>query len=807
MLLLIALSLYLSLRSGGTLLRICRVAVWGLMFYVLGFCSYGVIIIRAWANPPINQNAPSNIFDFESYYSRDQYGAAPLLRGYAFGAPRLKMQTVAADSSLSYGLTYNTDPRPRYLKARPGYRPLLRTPFASHADSLSAAGLQSRTDDFYLLNDYSYSQVRVPQMKMWLPRLWSDTPSDVQSYLNWLGTTTASFDSITDVTWAVDTAGNPVASYRPDNAPALLRPTYMQNLQYFLVYQTSFMYWRYFFWNFVGRQNDFTGHGEPDAGMTITGLNAIDNLYLGNVSKAPADIAAGNKGRNVYWFLPLIFGLWGLCWQCRRGRAGRCGATVVASLFFFTGLAIVVYLNQTPVQARDRDYAFLGSYYAFCIWIGLGIAALHSLLVRYMSSRRPLLPALIAALVALAIPLQMLSQTADDHDRSHRTATPDMAYNLLTALPPNAIMFVNGDNDTFPLWYMQEVEGVRPDVRVISLPYLSLTTYTDNLYLWARNSAPLPLSVPRADLAVGRYNYVSLGNDSTEHELLPALKAMYASEASQRSVPSLPGYRYFVVYDTDTLHLDLRNSGLTTPGSHTMRQESLLIADILATSAASASPRPIGTLADKSLNGLLSQLMPSMRTVSRTAILDPAAAGPDYAEVARLAATDFRFGSVSSYPYFDPVTGSQVTQFRRTLITTAGYLAADKATAPQALQLLRLVERQMPPEALPYAPCITPKALLFPESSKVAGLPEDEVPQMVNSTEAIEFASALWKVSRSLSNPALAAEAKRRLAAEERRLSQYQKYIKSLNPTYRAMVTNRVAALSAALSYLRSFPH
>ena len=296
-------------------------------------------------------------------------------------------------------------------------------------------------------------------------------------------------------------------------------PTQIENLRFFLSYQCNFMYWRYFMWNFAGRQNDIQGNGELEHGNWITGIPFIDNARLGDQSKLPKDLQAydpvknptGNKGHNVFYCLPLILGLIGLFWQAFRGRRGIRQFWVVFFLFFMTGLAIVIYLNQTPVQPRERDYAYAGSFYAFAIWCGMGVAALYDLLGKRVKVNRVALAAVIGVL-CLLVPVQMVSQTWNDHDRSGRYTCRDFGRNYLMSLQDkgNPIIFTNGDNDTFPLWYNQETEGVRTDARVCNLSYLQTDWYIDQMKRPAYNSPAVPISWPRLDYCSGTNEYIEV---------------------------------------------------------------------------------------------------------------------------------------------------------------------------------------------------------------------------------------------------------------------------------------------------------
>ena len=320
------------------------------------------------------------------------------------------------------------------------------------------------------------------------------------------------------------------------------RPSFGDNLRYFVNYQLNHMYWRYFMWNFAGRQNDMAGNGEPNLGNWISGIPFIDNARLGDQSLLPDEYGKDNPGHNVFYMLPLLLGIFGLLWQALRNHRTAPGRGieqfwVIFFLFFMTGIAIVLYLNQVPGQPRERDYAFAGSFYAFAIWIGMGVPAvahcINTLLKRSFAKKAaatdsgqsesddddtleasPASPyryagIAIAALIGIAVPLQMVSQTWDDHDRSGRYTTRDFGANYLNSVDPDAILFCNGDNDTFPLWYSQEVEGVRTDVKVVNLSYLSTDWYADQIASASYEAKGVPMTARSADYAYDRLQYVT----------------------------------------------------------------------------------------------------------------------------------------------------------------------------------------------------------------------------------------------------------------------------------------------------------
>ena len=268
------------------------------------------------------------------------------------------------------------------------------------------------------------------------------------------------------------------------------KPTGLNNIKFFVNYQLNWMYWRYFLWNFSGRQNDIQGHGNTIHGNWITGFDAWDNARLGDQSLLP-EYLKNNKGHNRYFMLPLILGLIGLIYQLWKNTKDW---WIVSLLFILTGIAIVVYLNQTPIQPRERDYAYAGSFYAFAIWIGLGAAAIYELFKKFTPGA---VAGIVALLICAPVPYIMAEQNWDDHDRSNRYAAHDFARNYLETCAPNAILFTHGDNDTFPVWYAQEVEGIRPDVKICCLPYFASDWYIDQMKCASYDAKPMPLSIER----------------------------------------------------------------------------------------------------------------------------------------------------------------------------------------------------------------------------------------------------------------------------------------------------------------------
>lgn len=491
---LVALAIVLRLKDkeGNYLLRkrFLNTSLLCMLVLMIGYSSYAVIVIRSTQNTPMDQNSPEDIFTLGSYMGREQYGKYPLLKGEAF----CSQEQAYMAGAIKYEHSMRTQ---RKEKASP-----------------------DEADQYEEIEETS--GVKYPGgLTMLFPRMWS--ADHTAQYQQWMG----------DITMNNVTFSTPEGYEVPGQMPSQL-----DNLKFFLSYQVNFMYWRYFMWNFAGRQNDLQGLGELEHGNWITGFPFIDNALYGDQSLLP-DTLKNNKGHNVFFCLPLLLGLIGLFWQAYRSERGVRQFWVVFFLFFMTGLAIVLYLNQTPSQPRERDYAYAGSFYAFAIWIGLGVAALADGLQRVIKS--PKLAAGVASVLGILVPLQMVSQTWDDHDRSGRYACRDFGLNYLNTLPEegNPIIFTNGDNDTFPLWYNQEVEGNRTDARVCNLSYLRTDWYTDQMRRPAYDSPALPITW-------SRYFYVDNGKH-TYYPIRPEGKAML--DEIKKNNPGVDPYEVSYIID------------------------------------------------------------------------------------------------------------------------------------------------------------------------------------------------------------------------------------------------------------------
>ena len=433
------------------------------MMIMVGYSSYALIVIRSVANTPMDQNSPEDIFTLGEYLGREQYGTRPLFYGPAYSSK------VALDVEDGYCVPRQKSTDTKYVRKEK----------TSPDEKDSYVELPGRVE-------YEYAQ------NMLFPRMYSSAHTAYYKF----------WQDITGYDVPYDQCGEMLM---------VNMPTQWDNIKFFFSYQLNFMYWRYFMWNFAGRQNDIQSSGEIEHGNWITGIPFIDNLLYGDQNMLPQELK-DNKGHNVFYCLPLILGIIGLFWQAWRGQKGIQQFWVVFFLFFMTGIAIVLYLNQTPGQPRERDYAYAGSFYAFAIWIGMGVAGIVHLLRNYM---KEVPAAALTSAVCLLVPIQMASQTWDDHDRSGRYVARDFGQNYLMSLQEsgNPIIYTNGDNDTFPLWYNQETEGFRTDARTCNLSYLQTDWYIDQMKRPAYDSPALPITWDRTEYMEGQNEYVPIRPD------------------------------------------------------------------------------------------------------------------------------------------------------------------------------------------------------------------------------------------------------------------------------------------------------
>ncbi len=401
---------------------------------MLGYGSYASVLIRASANPPMNSNNPDNPYALYSLLNRDQYGSRPLIKGPYYSSPPVEMVE---------GSSYFVGDDGKYHKIK-------------------------------TITGHKYA----PGFEFLFPRMWSSREEHIEGYKRW-----------------VDIEGRKVLFKDRDEGEnrMVTVPTFGENLQYFFSYQVNFMFVRYFMWNFVGRQSDVQSFGEITDGNWLSGIKVIDQFHLGPQDNLP-DEMANNKARNTYYFLPFILGLIGLLYHLGRDTKNF---TVVLMLFILMGVALVVYFNTNPSEPRERDYVFAGAFYAFCIWIGFGVMWLGDTLAQLFKKESPALAG-VATLVCACVPVILCAQNWDDHDRSHRYVCRDIGWNYLESCLPNSIIMNYGDNDTFPLWYNQEVEDTRPDVRIMNMSYLMGDWYIDEMRVRSNESDAVPFSLPRS---------------------------------------------------------------------------------------------------------------------------------------------------------------------------------------------------------------------------------------------------------------------------------------------------------------------
>lgn len=481
---------------------------------LIGYSSYTVIVIRSAANPPMDQNSPDNVFALKYYLNREQYGDRPLFYGQTYNAP-VKLR-IEGNTCI-----------PMYETGDPQYAPLPKT--------------SPDQKDHYIVTGHKMDYVMDDRFMTLFPRMYSSQPHHINAYKIW--------GDVKGKRVRFDYCGNQRTEYVP---------TFTENLRFFFNYQLNFMYFRYFMWNFSGRQNDIQGHGEVENGNWITGISFIDKILVGDQDSLPTALKE-NKGRNRYYMLPLLLGIIGILFLSYNGKEGKHSFWVTMLLFFLTGIAIVIYLNQYPYQPRERDYAYAGSFYAFSIWIGLGVLGIIQFAKKYLPET---VVAIVVSVLSLGVPALMAAENWDDHDRSNRFAARDFGHNYLMSTEKDAIIFSNGDNDTFPLWYNQEVEGVRTDVRVCNLSYLQTDWYIDQMRRQAYESSPLPVSWTPSQYITGTNEVVSVRElDNRPLDVSTAFRILHDPEIKVEGEGVIPSKQLYVPVNKE----EVLKSGLVDP--------------------------------------------------------------------------------------------------------------------------------------------------------------------------------------------------------------------------------------------------
>ncbi len=784
----VALAVYLYKFCKTIPVRVFNLVIMSIFVIFVGYSSYAVIIIRSIDNPPMDQNGPDNVFSLSSYLSREQYGKTPLLYGETFGSS------------------------PVYIENNDGtYSAKRITGAKTYAKKVKAS---ENEPDEYICTGTDDDYVYTPEMNMLFPRMYESRFKDTyMQYCNNGGTTSVS------AIIAEDKEGNPIQT------AYLEKPTFFSNLTFFLDYQVNYMYWRYFMWNFAGRQNDLCGGGSGDIekGNWISGIPFIDNTRLGDQSLIPDEWGKGNPGHNVFYMMPLLLGVIGLLWQAFAGKKGIEQFWVVFFFFFMTGLAIVLYLNQTPAQPRERDYAYAGSFYAFAIWVGMGIAGLWCLISRdwkkkvkdananpnieIAETKKSGYAAIALAVVALLVPLQVVSQTWNDHDRSGRYTCRDFGQNYLSSVGENGIIFTNGDNDTFPLWYNQEVEGYRRDVRVVNLSYLSTDWYMEQMTRPAYNSAALQMTATPSTFAYGQKCFARITDgyfDTIPTPALTSLKQVYDDPATM-----YPYMRHPVMY-ANINKADVIKNGICTPsdegtiqdkivfnmlkdantmGEGGMGTSKLACLDIIATDINNGFKRPVyfamtvpesyylgmgGWMREM---GLAYQVVPiynsdyekSQRyTVDTDRMYD-------------LVMNKWRWGNLDGKRklYIDETIGRMVLTHRNTMLDLATELINEGYVAQQLAKDGNKDASALAQQRFKMAHDVLNKI--------VEKLPERQYPWGIQLGE--EIANALYQVSEALGNPADRKLAEDILYSEAVRFSQYIIYYSSLPSRLTALLT------------------
>jgi hypothetical protein len=633
----------------------------------------------------MDQNSPEDIFSLGDYLSREQYGERPLLYGRSY------------NSSLKRKVVDN-----KYIMAdidtiAPVYRPKKKA--------------SANEPDRYEVVDHKTKVYYQPNMLF--PRMYSSMHKSL--YESWMEIKGKSVNYFDDV--------------RQETATVTM-PTQWENLKFFVTYQLNFMYWRYFLWNFAGRQNDIQGNGELEHGNWITGFNFIDNALVGNQEHLPTELKE-NKGHNVYYCLPLILGLLGIYWQVKQGKKGAQSFWTVFFLFFMTGIAIVLYLNQTPMQPRERDYAYAASFYAFTIWIGMGVAGVRHLLSKGMKDHYA---APIAGIIGLMIPLQMISQTWNDHDRSDRYTCRDFGLNYLQTLPEgnHPIIYTNGDNDTFPLWYNQDVEQNRTDARVCNLSYLQTDWYIDQMVRPSWKSPGLPITWQPIEYAQGTNEYVPINTEAKEailkiYKERPELARKEFGERPFELKNVLDFWirkKGFIPSDELTITLDkeaIRRSGMKIPaalndsipdemkislkGKSGLKKSELMMLEMLANAN---WERPIymattvGTECHLNLDdyflleGLAYRITPFNFKALKTSAIDT---DKMYNNMMH----KFKFGNISKPGIYLDETVMRMCQTHRRMFAMLIKELVKEGKKEQALKALRYCEKMIPVENVPYS--------------------------------------------------------------------------------------------------------
>ncbi len=614
---------------------IVNTSVLSIMMVLIGYSTFALVVIRSAANPPMDENNPENVFTLLSYLNREQYGSRPLLTGQYWNTP-IDYDDPYSGKSNNYVKSFS-------VKNEKG--DLIKSyKFAFEAEAYIE---KNQDKDLNLTEEYLSSEGidgynYVDHLTALLPRMHSTDARDIEAYKEWSNfkgwneskkrpKVAEQEKQMKQVEAELNRALSAINYYAArgdqqgyDKArkefsskyiqlkrkAEKLMPSQGENLRFFVDYQVGWMYWRYFMWNYSGKQNDIQGNGDPLDGNWLTGVDFIDQEKLGNRDTLTSYME-NNRGLNKFFLIPFILGLIGFVFQLVKAPKDF---TVSALLFLLTGLAIVVYLNQDPFQPRERDYAYVGSFYAFALWIGLSVMGLYYaatkmvqkelvlsagagvgvgmilyamekfsgndhftsfcilfmavltglVLVALQMGVRPALgskqKAIICGVIGITAPFLMMSDGWDDHSRAGRTTGVDFAQNYLMSLEPNALIFTNGDNDTFPLWYAQEVEGIRTDVRVVNLSLLQTDWYADQMKRQAYDGAPVPISLTEEQYRQGKRDFAEMSPSEEYLELSDQFNFFLDDERFKSQEPYFPSDKWKLTIDS----ADVINKGVVS---------------------------------------------------------------------------------------------------------------------------------------------------------------------------------------------------------------------------------------------------
>ncbi len=844
-LLIAALAVYLFVVCKQVPVRWFNVVILSVSLIFVGYSSYALLLIRSSANTPMNQNAPDNVFALGSYLNREQYGDRPLFHGAVFAEELATIEYPEGSGTYfvqvdeqGYPLTKLLDGVLRDENGAP-----YNDPSTSYSKVVKTNPAQA---DKYVESTPKPNYDEIPDLKMFLPRVYSSDPSHVEGYKGWSQYSTPDLDLIpaeVRKNWAQ--AGyaplHEVAPYLNTQRKVVTAksragaevdytsawvPSFATNLRYFYNYQFSHMYWRYFMWNFAGRQNDYAGNGEPHLGNWISGIPAIDNARLGDQSLLPDEFGKGNKGHNVFYMLPLLLGIIGLLWQALyvKRDAPQRGIEqfwVVCFLFFMTGIAIVLYLNQTPGQPRERDYAFAGSFYAFAIWIGLGVPAIAVLLRNLFTPKakdakegsepqaKPAVQwatAAVALVIGLIVPLQMVSQTWDDHDRSGRYTARDYGMNYLASVDPNGIIFCNGDNDTFPLWYAQEVEGYRTDVRVVNLSYLTTDWYANQQRIPSYDGAPIPMFATPAIYGGDKlaWSFIVPASDSLVNaedalqELYTVKRQKYnvlAHPNMRIAVDSLAAMKHYGISPSDSVaasyalpYLSDIATDVSRLGKQGLSLGNVLSLDIVANSVKNNFQRPV-YFASTVPSSYYMGLTPYLSTTGMAQEVTPfrnAPVSPTVEKAYQNILGEFRWGGLDidnpSKLYLDETVRRMMSSVRSGMYSVANDLirSGNLPASKWAVEHAKATGTPVPATRADMGRIILET---IKTKTPAAAAPFDGI-------LGIYMAEAYYDLYLQTHNPADLAAAKAMLAQEMPRYAQLVRYAQSLTPSQVSMLGN-----------------